>query len=264
MITFLFKLILTFLVGGIWIMFSTVLAEKYGSKMGGVIAGFPSTSAIALFFIGWTQTPGFASQATTLIPIICGINAIFVVIYILLSKRNFYIALFSAFFFWLMVSLILVKSNFDHFLYSILGAILLGLLAYYILEKKANIKSEGKKIIKNTIAQLLFRAGLGGFIIAIAVFLAKTGGALIGSAFAAFPAVFLGTIIVTHFSHGQSFSAAVMKVTVISATFNITIYATTIRYLYPLIGLLPGTAAAFFISMLTGYLLYLFARKRMT
>jgi uncharacterized membrane protein (GlpM family) len=262
--TFLFKLILTFVVGGTWITFSTVLAEKYGTKLGGIIAGFPTTSAIALFFIAWTQTPAFASQATTLVPIICGINAFFVVIYILLSKRNFYLALVSALIFWLVLSLLLVKINFNGFFYSILGAIIPALLAYYILEKRSNIKSEGKKIVKNTLPQLLFRAALGGFIIALAVFLAKTGGALLGSAFSAFPAVFLGTIIVTHFAHGQSFSAAVMKVTVISATFNISIYAAAVRYLYPLLGLIPGTAAAFIISLLTGFLLYLFAKKKMS
>jgi hypothetical protein len=59
--TFLLKLILTFLVGGTWITFATVLAEKYDTKPGGIIAGFPTTAAIALFFIAWTQTPALAS-----------------------------------------------------------------------------------------------------------------------------------------------------------------------------------------------------------
>ena len=130
---FLLKLILTFVVGGTWITFATVLAEKYGTKPGGIIAGFPTTSAIALFFIAWTQTPAVASQATTLVPIICGINAFFVVIYILHSKHNFYLALISALIFWLILSYLLVKINFNGFFYSILGELILALLAYYIL-----------------------------------------------------------------------------------------------------------------------------------
>jgi len=261
--TFLFKLILTFLVGGTWIAAATVLAEKYGTKLGGVIAGLPSTAAIALFFIGWTHTPTFASQSTTLIPIICGINGFFVIIYLLLSKRNFYFAIFSALLAWLALSLLLVRIKFNNFLYSILGSIILALLAYYILEKKSSIKSEGKKRTRNTILQLLFPAALGGFFIALAVLLAKIGGALLGSAFAAFPALFLGTIIVTRFAHGTSFSAAVMKVTVISANINVSIYAVAVRYLYPLLGLIPGTAAAFMISLITGYLFYGFAKRKM-
>jgi hypothetical protein len=263
MSTFLFKLILTFIVGGTWITFATVLAEKYGTKPGGVIAGLPSTVAIALFFIGLTHTPIFASQATTLIPIVCGINGFFVVIYLLLFKRNFYLAIISGLIFWLIFSLLLIKINFNNFGHSLLGSIILALLAYYILEKKSKIKSEGKKKIKNTVPQLLFRATFGGFIIALAVFLAKVGGPLVGSAFSAFPALFLGTIVVTYFAHGESFSAAVMKVTVISANINVSIYAAAVRYLYPLLGLIAGTAMAFFISLITGYLFYLFAKKKM-
>lgn len=264
MSTFLFKLILTFTIGGAWITMATVLAEKYGTKLGGVIAGFPSTAAIALFFIGWTHTPVFASQSTTLIPIICGINALFVVIYLLLSRRNFWLAITVALIFWLIFSLFLIKINFNNFFYSLLGSMILALLAYYILEKKSKIPSEGKKTVKNTVPRLLFRAALGGFIIALAVFLAKVGGPLVGSAFAAFPALFLGTIIVTHFAHGKSFSAAVMKVTVISATINISIYASSVRYLYPLFGLIVGTGLSFIISLIIGYLIYMFAREKMS
>ena len=264
--TFLFKLILTFLVGGTWITAATLLAEKYGTKLGGMIAGLPSTAAIALFFIGWTHTPTFASLSTTLIPIICGMNGFFVIIYLLLSRHNFYFAIFSALLSWLVFSLLLVRIRFNNFFYSILGLIILALLAYYILEKKSRIKSEGKKITKitrNRVLQLFFPAVLGGLIITLAVLLAKIGGALLGSAFAAFPALFLGTIIVTRFAHGQSFSAAVMKVTVISADINVSIYAVAVRYLYPLLGLIFGTAAAFMISLVTGYLFYLFAKGKM-
>jgi uncharacterized membrane protein (GlpM family) len=264
MSTFLLKLILTFTVGGAWISLVTVLAEKYGTKTGGVIAGIPSTAAIALFFIGWTHTPTFASQATTLIPIVCGINGFFVIIYLLLFKRNFYLAVISGLIFWLVFSLLLIRINLNNFGYSLLGSIILALLAYYILEKKSKIRSEGKKIIKNTVPQLLFRATLGGFIIALAVLLAKVGGPLVGSVFSAFPALFLGTIIVTYFAHGESFSAAVMKVTVMSANINVSIYAAAVRYLYPLLGLIAGTALAFIISLLTGYLFYLFAKKKMS
>jgi hypothetical protein len=182
----------------------------------------------------------------------------------LLAKRNFFLALFSSLIFWLVFSLLLVKINFNNFLYSIIGLIVLASLSYYILEKRSEIKSEGKKIIKYTTPQLLFRAILGGSIIALAVFLAKIGGPLLGSAIATFPAMFLGTIIVTHFAHGQSFSAAIMKVTVLSANVNVTVYAIAIRYLYPLYGLIIGMIIAFIISLITGYLVYMFANKKMS
>jgi len=119
--TFLLKILLSFLLGGVWITFSTIIAERFGSKLGGVLAGLPSTVIISLFFIGWTQSPTIASKATTVVPIIMGIDALFVVVYALLINRNFLIALGGALLFWAVSSFILVLLRFDSFLISLIG-----------------------------------------------------------------------------------------------------------------------------------------------
>ncbi|MFH1276549.1 MAG: DUF3147 family protein [Candidatus Woesearchaeota archaeon] len=260
---FLFKLILTFIVGGIWVNLGIVLAERYGTKIGGVIIGLPSTVAVTLFFIGWTQSVLFASQSTTIIPIIMGVSGLFVVIYILLAKRGFLLAIISALMFWLLFSLILVKINFNNLLYSIIGLIILMFISYFILETKSKVKSEGKQLIKYTAWQLAFRSILGGSIMVLGVFLAKVGGPLIGGAFAAFPAMFLSTIIISHFSHGKNFSAAIMKTMVVSGSVNISAYAIAVRYFYPMFGLILGTIFSFLVSFVTGYLVYQFVNKKM-
>ena len=38
---FFLKLALSFIVGGAWIALTTVLAEKFGTKLGGIFAGLP-------------------------------------------------------------------------------------------------------------------------------------------------------------------------------------------------------------------------------
>jgi hypothetical protein len=51
---FLLKLALSFIVGSLWITMGTVLAERYGTKIGGLVAGLPSTILISFgssFFI---------------------------------------------------------------------------------------------------------------------------------------------------------------------------------------------------------------------
>ena len=45
--TFILKLALSFLIGGLWITVASVAAERLGSKIGGVIAGLPSTAVVA-------------------------------------------------------------------------------------------------------------------------------------------------------------------------------------------------------------------------
>ena len=85
---FLVKVGLSSIAGGAWATFATIAAERFGTKLGGIIVGAPATVSITLFFIGWTQTPAFASQATTIIPIIMGINILFIVVYLILSRLS--------------------------------------------------------------------------------------------------------------------------------------------------------------------------------
>ena len=48
---FIIKLILSFIVGVVWITCVTVFAEKFGSRVGGAVAGIPATMVTNLFFI---------------------------------------------------------------------------------------------------------------------------------------------------------------------------------------------------------------------
>ena len=116
---FFLKLILSFIVGSVWITCSTVFAEKFGSKVGGVLAGMPSTIVIALFFIGWTQGITAAAEATTIVPVVMGVGAIFVVVYALLSSLNFIFAIIGSLGLWFILTLNLVSRNFHNFSFSL-------------------------------------------------------------------------------------------------------------------------------------------------
>ncbi len=260
---FLLKLLLSFLLGGIWITFSTIIAERFGSKLGGVIAGLPSTIIISLFFIGWTQSPIIANRATTVIPIVMGIDAFFVVVYALLRKKSFSIALGGALLFWGGSAFILASVKFDSFLISMIGFVVLVILSYHILEKWNSFPSESKKYAKYTAPVLLIRGILSGSIIAFAVLMAKIAGPLIGGMFSVFPAVMLSTMIITYFAHGTSFSVAVLKILTVSGPVNVVTYAVAVRYLYGSVGLLWGTLIAFVISMISSFLVYQFVKRKM-
>ena len=87
-ISFWYKLGLSFVVGSVWVTLSTITAERYGSKIGGLIGGLPSTAVVALLFIGFTQTPLAASEATTIMPLAQGFNGLFIIVYLLLVRRG--------------------------------------------------------------------------------------------------------------------------------------------------------------------------------
>lgn len=258
---FLFKLVVTFLIGSLWLTGATVLAERFGSKIGGVIAGMPSSIVIALFFIGWTQTPVAASQATVVVPLVMGIDGLFILTYAALVRRSFPLALLASLFVWFCLSFALVLIHFDNFSFSLIGFLVLLLVSYVIMEYVLHVKSLAGRKAAFSFSNILLRGLVSGVIITLAVAFAKLGGPLFGGVFAAFPAVFLSTMILTYFAQGREFSVSVMKTLLLSGTINTTVYASAVRFLYPLFGLVGGTIISFLLSLVSMYLVFLLVRK---
>jgi len=258
---FLFKLVVTFLVGSLWLTGTTILAERFGSKIGGVIAGMPSTIVIALFFIGWTQTPVAASQATVVVPLIMGIDGIFILTYASLVRRSFPLALISSLFVWLCFSFALVLIHFNNFGLSLIGFLGLLLFSYVVMEYVLRVKSLAGRNTPLSFSNVLLRGLVSGLIITLAVAFAKLGGPLLGGVFASFPAVFLSTMILTYFAQGRVFSVSVMKTLMLSGTINTTVYASAVRFLYPLLGLIGGTISSFLLSLVSMYVVFLLVKK---
>jgi len=260
---FYFKLLLSFLVGSIWITLATIIAEQFGSKVGGVIAGIPSTILVSLFFIGWTQNLQIAQEATAIIPAILALDALFVFIYIFLGKYSFYRALGAAISIWLVVALILIFSQFDHF---IIGAIVLLpviLFVFNFTEKKMHIQPQKRKSVQYSFSQIIIRGVVTGSIIVFAVVIARIGGPLFGGAFSCFPAVMISTMLITYYEHGTNFSRAVMKILMISGPINVFIYALFFRISIIPFGLWGATLFSFAISIISTYFVYRFVQEKM-
>ncbi len=259
---FFLKLVLSFIIGGAWIALATVLAEKFGTRLGGVIAGLPSTTAVALFFIAWTQTPLIVSEATTIIPLAMGANALFVLVYSLLARYGFWLSLTTALGLWFALSLGLVLLKFDNFPLSLAGFVALLAFTYFILEKKSGITSEGRKDVRYTGRQLISRAIFSGIMVAFAVLVGKVGGPLWGGIFSIFPAVYISIIFITHLAHGKSFSLAILKVVMLSGQVNVIIYVITARYTYLHLGLFWGTFFPYLASLASTCLLYYYVTRK--
>ncbi|MBI3380052.1 DUF3147 family protein [Candidatus Gottesmanbacteria bacterium] len=261
---FLLQLLLAFIVGALWITTATIIAEKFGSKVGGIIAGMPSTIVIALFFIGSTQSVETATKTTTIIPAIMGLDSLFIAIYILLLRHKLFISLGISLFVWFISSFILVLLKFDNYTISLLFFIFFVLVSYLLVEKIVKVKSQGKRQLNFTTSQIIFRILLSGGIILLSVFMAKVGGYILGGVFASFPAIMLSTMIITYLNHGRDFSAAVMKVMMVSGSVNVTIYSIGVHFLYPAFGIITGTFISFAISFITVTITSIFVNKKMS
>ena len=261
---FWYKLVLSFVVGSLWVTLTTLSAEYFGSKIGGLIGGLPSTVVIALFFIGYTQSPLIAAQATTIMPLAQGLNGLFVLSFMLLISWGLKVAIPGALGVWLIQATILYLANIQAFWISLSGWLILLLLCYLILERWWQVSSHDRLEISHPISQLIWRALFGGAVIAMAVYMGKLGGALLGGIFGSFPAMFLSTLIITYYYAGTGFSRSVGKSLLISGLINVPLYEIIVRLVYTSIGLIPGTVVAILFSLGTGYLTFIFMKARLS
>lgn len=256
------KALFSVVVGGGWITIATILAEKYGSKLGGVIAGLPSTSFIAYLFLSWTEGIAFTAEATKIAPYSLGVTTLFIVVYVALLRRfHFWIALWGSLLFWFLGILGISLLPYGNILVGTCFFIISFGLACYFLERVFHIPSHGQKNLEYTSRDILLRAGVGGGIIFFALVLAKYSGAFWGGAFALFPALMTATMIITYYDHGKEFSAAILKVIAYSGSSTVLIYSLGVGYFYPLCGVFYGTVLSFILSLITGYLVYSFIKR---
>ncbi len=262
--SFWYKFGLSFVVGSAWVTLTTVVAERYGSRIGGLIGGLPSTAVVALLFIGLTQTPLAASEATTVMPLAMGLNGLFMIAYLLSVRRGLASGVGIALLVWFSLASVLVTVGIRHFWVSVIGWLLLVVGCYRVVEGCMKIPSQAKVRVCHTFPQIARRALFSGTVIAFAVFMGKVGGPRFGGVFATFPVIFLSTLVISYQTGGVEFSRAVAKALMVSGMINVSLYAIAVRYLYPWSGLALGTAIALLLSCGTGYVTYQFMRARLS
>ena len=250
------KLALSFVVGGLWIAGVSVIAERYGSKLGGFIGGIPSTAMLAMLFIGWTGGPGQVFQATTIFPLAFSINSAFFMIYVLLARKGVVLGLIGATLTWLLLQSLLLLSGIDSFLLSFgIWVVVLG-AAYRFLARGLGIRSRSSVKVQYNALQLLWRALFAGLMIAFAVVMARIGGPILGGIFSTFPANNISTLFITSRAVDVDFSKAIVPPLMISAGINCVAFIAALRYGSLLLGFLPAFLLALGVSALSGFLIY--------
>jgi len=261
--TFIIKVLISFVVGGLWVVITTVSADRFGTKIGGLIAGLPSTLLFGLLFIGWTQNPVASVQATTLVPIISGINALFLFSYILLTRKGFYFALFVSLVSWLVLSLLMILTKFNNFWILVIIYICIYGVVLYLIENKLKITSSKGKKIQYSKKQIVLRGLLCGVMVSFSVICGKLGGSILGGVSAMFPAMFISTLIISYITQGLEFSLGMAKSSMAGAL-SIVIFAVVVRYTFVPFGLIVGILLAISTSLLNSYLVYRFIVKKLS
>lgn len=256
------KVTISFLLGGAWVGMATILADKLGSKIGGLLLGLPSTIAFSLFFIALTQNPQTAASATTIEPVSEGVCYLYILTYILLAKKNFWIALLVSLAVWLTIALALIKIGFDSYSLSLISYAALLVIAYWLIEHVFKVKSLPGRKINYTLRAIGGRGIISGSVIASAAVLGKIGGPIWGGAFSVFPAAFTSTLLITYLAHGIEFSIATIK-SALFGSVSVIVYSVVVRYAYIPLGTWIGTILAMSVSLAIVYLIYRYLVKNL-
>ncbi|PKK85691.1 MAG: hypothetical protein CVT48_04355 [Thermoplasmata archaeon HGW-Thermoplasmata-1] len=257
---FILNLVISFLIGGTWVSVFTILTERLGTKMGGIIACLPSTIAVSVVFIGLTQTPVFAAEAMSIIPAVMAINCVFLVSYILLLNYGNVVAPVGALSGWAIMALPLAILKPDNFLANTLFFLALTAVSFYIMQFRMDHPEQKAGRLHYRWHEVALRGVVAGSAIAFAVFISRIGGPIIGGLFSAFPAIFLSTMVIFSRRHGAGFAGAMGK-TMVAGAIDILVFAFVIHITYPIYGILKGTLIAYAASIVAAVGLYFFVRK---
>jgi len=256
---FIFQLIISFLVGGIFIALQTLIGERVSLRWRGIILTIPSTIAIGLFFIGLTKTPADAAQAALFTPASEGASYFFITIFALLSGTrlifNYGLSLIVWALFACLIILFPPSTFLNSFLFFALPPVVIG---YFIVKKMPQVSTLKKFPIN--INHVFFRSLLGGSIVAISVFLSKTLGNIWGGIFATFPAVFSSTLIIYFHLQGKKIIPSVVKSMFFPGALSFPVYGFVAMLTFPIYGIWIGTVLAY-LAYLAFVLTWNFGKK---
>jgi uncharacterized membrane protein (GlpM family) len=238
------NLILAFIVGGAWVSSATIIAERYGSALGGLVGGLPAISIVSFLFIGLNQSPGTASQATIVFPLALSFTMSFLFVYAIVSGRGFRNAFPAGLLVWAILSTITALLSLRNLALSV-GVFLLASASYlYVLKMRMKLPHIGGAEIPYSLSQVIFRAVVGGGVISLAVLSSQLAGPELGGIASSFPAIFSLALFFTYRTRGMGLSQALTKPLLISASLTAFPYSLLVGYLYPILGVEIGTAVA--------------------
>lgn len=260
---FIIKLLISFLVGGLYVVLSTIAADKLGSKIGGIITTLPSATLFGFLFIAWTQSVNAMVESTTLVPAVVGIACAYLITYVITVKRNLAVALAASLLVWLLLTYILIASHIVNFVTSIIIFIICFIIAYLVIAYIFKITSRKANPIKYSLKILLIRGLISGLTVSLAVFIAKIGGPILGGVFTSFPATITSTLIITHLTHGKDFSISISK-SALYGWISLLLYVIATRYLSIPLGILWGTLVSLGICYVSAYVIYSLVVKKLS
>ena len=253
------QIVLPFILSALIVIIIMFIAEKYGSKVGGILGTLPSTIVIAFIFIALNQDIYFAAKSAAVVPAELGINIIFLLIFVLYVEKSMYLAFLYSLSGWTLLSSIIFFINLDNIFYSVIIYVTALIFSIFILEYIKKIPSSGNVIVHYTPIKIAFRGIVAGIFISIAVILSNIGTTISGI-FSVFPAIITSTMYISVREHGPIFASGIAKSMILGIS-SVAVYSTMLHFLLPIFDIIYSTIIAYIISIIITMFIFRFRSK---
>lgn len=246
-------LIIKFVVSVAVVLLLSFIAEHISPKWAGLLSGFPTGSAITLYFFALENNLVFAAESA--VYNIIGLVALQMSIYGyykiggFATKFKIFYSLCGAIIGYLLTVFVLSLLPVTPVI-SVVVAIF-SFVIFRFLFRNINHSHIAEKI-KPTLGIFLWRAGLAALTICLITAVAKIVSPAWAGLLSAFPTTLLPLLLIIHFTYGEKQAHAIIK-HVPEGLGGLLIYSLIIHLSYPKMGLYSGMALAF--SGALGYLL---------
>ncbi len=237
-----------FFIAIIFILIIAYLSEKISPRFAGILSGFPTGTAITLFFFALENGTNFASISA--VYNLVGMLALQTMIYLYyrtsdsigsLKKYVILISCFISLFAYFVVAYILHMIEFNQFTALLVPLCSIPLLIY-LFRKINNHKIE--KRIPITKRTIIFRAFIAASIILFVTELARVVGPEWAGLFSAFPTTVFPLMLIIHMTYDTKHVHTFIK-HIPQGQGSIVLYSFAVFYFYPLVGLWWGTLIAY-------------------
>lgn len=241
---FLLRALASFAVAGTWISLSTLLAERLGTRVGGLIANLPSNIVVSLIFVASSSGTEFASAAARSVPLGMAIDTLFLLAFVALARKGVSRAIPASLAAWFAAAAAFAFLPKLGMAESAILFAAVALAAFALAEFAMRIRAVPRRDARFRLSALLVRAIFSGTVVATTVMASRFVPPYLTGIVATFPAVLLSTMTILTVTQGADFARATGKILLLSSS-NIVVYALVAQAAFPAIGFLWGSLAAF-------------------
>lgn len=246
---FTLKVIVSFLAGGLFIAFQSLIAERVSVRVRGLVLTIPTTMALGFFFVGLTKTPMDVRQVATVFPAALAPTYIFVVAFAALSYIGLLVSFVGSFFLWGIASYVLLRFPPHDFTTS---TFLYGLpvifISYFLIKKLSHSNAKITPVPMN-LKHIIIRSIIGGSVIVAVVIFSKLLGNIWGALLSGFPAAFSATFLIYYWVHGKEVIPLVAKNLYFPGAIGFILYAWTATYAFPKYSIWIGTLVSYAVCL---------------